>query len=340
MRQATPERATRRAPARPAPAAISVETSDLGQARETCGEHLYPRALRLVDRSAAFSARFAFLHLSRLTVADIQYGAEIAGETGELGSYHVNLPLAGTFVADQNGREIHGSTRRAGVYRPVGNTVLHRSSADCRLLAVKVDVSALEDQLATLLDASVRGPLRLAGGMDLRDEPGRGVAALIRLIGSEVNDPTGLIHQPIVSAPLEECLLIGLLHAVGHQYHDRLLQPGPRGGGRRVARAIDAVHAEPHRPYTIAALAEIADVSVWCLRQEFQRRVGMPPMAYVRQVRMARAHADLLDADPAVTSVDAVARRWGYPRTARFARQYQARYRTLPTATLHRPSPT
>ena len=50
-------------PADAKPFAVSVETSDLDEAREICGEHMYPRRLRVVDRPARLAARFAFLHL-------------------------------------------------------------------------------------------------------------------------------------------------------------------------------------------------------------------------------------------------------------------------------------
>ena len=54
------------------PFAVSVETSDLDEAREICGEHMYPRRLRVVDRPARLAARFAFLHLGGLTLADVR----------------------------------------------------------------------------------------------------------------------------------------------------------------------------------------------------------------------------------------------------------------------------
>jgi AraC-like DNA-binding protein len=317
------------------PFAVSIETGDLDQAREVCGHHLYPRTLRLVGRPERLAARFAFLHMGGLTVADVKYGAEIAGECGELGSYHVNVPLAGWFTARHGGRQIHGNPSRAGVYRPGGRNVLRHSSADCRLLAVKVETAVLEGQLAAFMDAPVRGPLRLAGELDLRAAPGRDCANLIRLIGAEINNPTGLVYHPIVAAPLEECLLMSLLYAVDHQYSDVLRRPDGFSAGRRIARAVDAIHGEPQRPYTVAALAQIADLSPRSLRYEFHRQVGVPPMAYVRQVRLARAHADLVAADPAETTVAEVARRWGFPTAVRFAARYRAHYGATPSQTLH-----
>jgi AraC-like DNA-binding protein len=318
------------------PFAVSVETSDLDEAREVCGEHLYPRSVRLVGKPARLAAHFSFLHMGGLTLADVRYGAEIAGECGELGSYHVNVPVAGWFAAGQGRRSISGDTDRAGVYRPGGRNRLHRSSADCHLLALKVDTAVLEGQLAAFLDAPVRGPLRLAGELDLRDAPGRECAELIRLIGAEITNPTGLVFQPIVAAPLEECLLMSLLFAMHHQYSDALHGSEAGCAGRLVTRAIDAIHAEPQRPYTVSGLAEIADLNPRYLRYEFHRQVGVPPMAYVRHVRLARAHADLLAADPAETTVAEVARRWGFARTGRFVAQYENRYGSPPSEALHR----
>jgi AraC-like DNA-binding protein len=323
--------------ARPWPVAVSVETSDLDEAREVCGEHLYPRSMRPADRSARLAGRFTFLHLGRLTLADVRYGAEMTGRTGELGSYHVNLPLAGTFAAGQGGREITGDPGRAGVYRPVGENVLHRSSADCHLLALKVEPASLEDQLGLLLDAPVRESLRLDGELDVRGQPGHTFASLVRLLGAEIENPTGLVHDPIVGAPLEEALLLALLYAAGHQYRDALTGRQVAAGDRHVDRVIEAIHADPRQPYTLAGLARLAGVSPGALRRAFHRKVGLSPMAYLREVRMIRAHADLRAADPERTSVADIARRWGYARPDRFATRYRERYHTDADETLRGP---
>ena len=319
-----------------APFAVSVATSDLDEARAVCGEHLYPRSLRLLDRdrSAPLNARFAFFRMNALTLADVRYGAAIAGECDAFGSYHVNVPLAGMFAASQGGRPIDGRPGLAAVYRPDEDNVLHYSSADCHMLALKVDRDALEERLAWVLGTPVHQALRLQAALDLRRPPGRSCANLIRLIAAEIDNPTGLVHHPVAAAPLEEAVLLALLHAAGHQYQDALHRPDRPGSPQGVARAIDAIHADPGQPHTAAGLAQIAGVSLRSLRQEFHRQVGVAPMAYVRWVRMSRAHQDLRTADPATTSVADVARRWGYVRPGRFAAAYRARYHASPAETL------
>lgn len=323
-----------RDPAGAEPYVISVETSDLDEAREVCGEHLYPRTLRVIGGTPGLAARFAFLHLDGLTVGDVRYGAEIAGECGELGSYHVNMPIAGDFVASHCGQMISGTVARAGVYRPVGTNMLLRSSGDCHLLALKIERSSLEATLSALLDTPVRGPLRLTAEMDVNRAPGFSCAQLIRFLGGEIHNPKGLVYHPIVAAPIAESLLMSLLYAVGHQYQDDLRRPEARCARRRVDRVIDAIQAEPQRPYTLAALAEVAEVSLRSLQREFQRQVGLPPMAYLRRVRLARAHAQLLGLSPAETSTADVARRWGFAAPRRFTLRYLRTYGATPAETL------
>jgi AraC-like DNA-binding protein len=159
-------------------------------------------------------------------------------------------------------------------------------------------------------------------------------ADLIRLLGDEIRNPTGLAHQPIMTGPLQEGLITALLHATGHQYADALTARVPRSPGHLVVRAIDAIHSFPERPYTVSELARVAGLTVRSLRQEFRLRVGTTPMAYLWDVRLARAHAELTAADPGSATVAAVARRWGFPRPGVFAARYLARYHTTPGRTL------
>jgi AraC-like DNA-binding protein len=57
-------------------------------------------------------------------------------------------------------------------------------------------------------------------------------------------------------------------------------------------------------------------------------------MAYLRQVRMARAHEELLAADPELTTASAIARKWGFGHYGRFAAEYARRFCRKPSETL------
>jgi transcriptional regulator GlxA family with amidase domain len=59
-------------------------------------------------------------------------------------------------------------------------------------------------------------------------------------------------------------------------------------------------------------------------------------MAYLRAVRLRRAHQTLLESDPSTVSVAAVAYDWGFTNLGRFAAAHTSRYDELPAVTLRR----
>jgi AraC-like DNA-binding protein len=274
---------------------LTVVTSDVDEARELCGSNMYPRTMSIRPPGGTFTARFSFLSLGPVVLGDMLYGTEATGSTGELGSYHVNLPLSGNFVARHGGRRLPADPGRAAVYRPVGENVLERLSADCRFLALKIDPDALEGLVADLLGAAVRGPLRLSGSLDVTQPPGSSFARILTWMAGEADNRSSLIHQPIVAKPLLESLLLALLFSTDHQYSEALNEATSGCTDKAIKLVIDAIHANPDHPYTITELANLASVSARCLQAEFKRRTGVSPMQYLRRVRTARAQSALAD---------------------------------------------
>ena len=72
--------------------------------------------------------------------------------------------------------------------------------------------------------------------------------------------------------------------------------PAHAWGAVPVRRAIDAMHAHPDHPLTLAGLAQIASCSLRSLQEGFRRYVGLTPMQYLRQIRLEHAHHDLAHA--------------------------------------------
>jgi transcriptional regulator GlxA family with amidase domain len=67
----------------------------------------------------------------------------------------------------------------------------------------------------------------------------------------------------------------------------------------------------------------------------FRRHLDTTPMAYLRRIRLDRAHRDLLAADPSHDTVSAIATRWGFAHTGRFSQVYRAEFGESPSVTLH-----
>ena len=102
-------------------------------------------------------------------------------------------------------------------------------------------------------------------------------------------------------------------------------------------RASERIEAHAHQVMTLTGIADAAGLGVRGLQAAFLRHQDTTPTAYARRVRMARAHRDLVDADPGgPEGVPTIAARWGFADHGRFAAAYRGTYGRLPEETLRR----
>ncbi|MEW2413154.1 helix-turn-helix domain-containing protein [Streptomyces sp. NPDC046866] len=101
-------------------------------------------------------------------------------------------------------------------------------------------------------------------------------------------------------------------------------------------RAVVFMEENAHADIGLGHIAAAAHVTPRALQYAFRRHAGTTPLAYLRRVRLERAHTELLAADPGGgTTVTAVAARWGFGHTGRFAAAYRQVYGVPPSVTLH-----
>ncbi len=94
-----------------------------------------------------------------------------------------------------------------------------------------------------------------------------------------------------------------------------------------VGSALRAVHAEPARNWTVADLAAEASVSRAVLARRFTALLGVAPLAYVTDWRMALAREQLREG---ATSLAAIARSLGYASEFSFAAAFKRHHRMPP----------
>jgi AraC-like DNA-binding protein len=317
---------------------LSESTNDLDEARSIIGRHFYTNFVDTLSGRHGWCARFGIAPAGPVTLGDLSFGTDIRMRFGELGAYHVDVPVTGAMTWRQgNGPSQTATTSSAAVFQPVGDTTLERWSGSCRLLAVKIDQQALENHLTVLLDTPVPGPVRLAPTLDLSSAAGASWLNLLRLVTAESARSGGLLDHPVLGARLREDLITGLLLAADHPYREALHRPRQiLVAPRAVRKVVEVMRAEPSRIYTVAELAGIAGVSPRSLQLSFRRYIGMPPMLYLRELRLALVHERLAQADPALTSVAEIAYQAGFLHPSRFAAAYRNRYGVLPSETLRR----
>jgi AraC-like DNA-binding protein len=310
----------------------------LDDAVEMCGAALYPQQdIGVLDDPKAFSLAQRVAGLGPITVGEIEFGSPIWMDCGEdRSTYHVNVPLSGRLESAHRGQQMTVRPGVAAVYRPQGHTAVSRWDGGGRTVFVKLDRASVDDALARSLGRELTSQIDFHSAMPTTSGPGRSWMEMLLLVKRQLFAPDSLIHQPLVGLPLIDSLVRGLLVAADHRDREAVMRGSGRAAPRVVRAAIDIIEAEPDVPLTVSALAVRTNVSVRTLYDGFRRHLGTTPMAYLRNVRLRRVHETLLESDPGVTTVAAVAHRWGFTHHGRFAAAYVNRYGERPRDTLHR----
>lgn len=98
-------------------------------------------------------------------------------------------------------------------------------------------------------------------------------------------------------------------------------------GDRHIGRALAHMHADAARPWTIAELADDANLSRSAFAERFTALVGTPPMSYLTTWRLEQALSELVRTDQAIASVSA---RVGYTSEAAFSRAFKRHHGMTP----------
>ncbi|WP_162146012.1 AraC family transcriptional regulator [Glycomyces tenuis] len=314
---------------------FSTRTVDLDLANAQGIETYYPLRMRVLSGAERFLMSIDAMQLGAVLLGDCRFDADVRMDIAELQKfYHVNIPLSGYLDSTNLRNGVTATLRRAVLYGPTGDVQLNRWGAGSRILCIKIRRSALEAELERLLQRTVRTPINLAPSVDLTRGYGLMLRNLALLLADQVRHEEPLARQEIIGGPLWHSVLAYVLAAADHDYRDELLNPGPSYGAPVVNRVIEAMHAAPQTAFTSAELADIAGVSIRTLQAAFRSYVGLSPMAFLRNLRLERAHAELVAADPSRTTVAEVAHRWGFAHLGRFAQAYGRKFGVRPSETL------
>lgn len=319
------------------PAGVLQATEDLDEAAALIGKTYQPGRLDVPRGSKPLAFKLWTSDLPGLRVNYLSYGTNVSVSVVPNEHYVILVPVSGHVRVASTGERVDASAGRGAVISPSEPVFFENWSDDARILTARLDPGDLESLLGGLVDRSVSGPIRFRLGMDLADPAVGSVLRAFTLLRSELSRPDGLASETAMGAGLTRLLMTGLLLAQPHSYSDLLQKPAQPVSPGNIREAVQFIEDNPAAVRSVADLAQAASVGVRALENGFRQHVGMPPMAYLRQVRLARVHADLLSADPSRTTAAAVARRWGFTHYGRFSQSYRDRYGNSPAKTLSTP---
>jgi AraC-like DNA-binding protein len=307
----------------------TLRTHDVGEAEHVVSSAYVPHRL---TAARDLDARLNVVRTGDITIGWLRYGADAHLDVPPMGdAFHVNLTVRGTTRVRQGRAEARTAARRSGVILSPAQPATVEWSADAVQFALKIDESALEAQLSALLHDAVSRPLRFSLAADLGTPEGAALFTATEFLAAqlEMQEPVAdLVQQHMQSFVLTQVLL-----GIPNSYTARLTATAGPIGQFALDEALEYIEAHPDRPLGLAELAAVAGTSGAALREAFRVELGTTPAAYVRGVRLARAHAELTGATAPEVSVGEVARRWGFRDTGRFAAAYRARYGTDPAPT-------
>lgn len=289
----------------------------------------------------------------RLLMAGVRAGSPVLAvshtETGAFGVSDVALPADLTFAVDPSDQVIISTVIQGTVqvergqdidrYQP-GDVLIgsvHHSGPTIRTHGLRSHHVILPLPLLHAVAGTESGtsaPLRFLSPRPASPAARAQWSAATWYVGDLLGQP-GAMLSPLVVTSAARLLAATALTV----FPNTALEPAaPRDrrdvSGATVRRATAFIDEQAGRDITVPDVAAAACVTVRALQMAFRRELGTTPTAYLRTVRLARAHRELVDAGPGRETVTAVAYRWGFSSASRFSAYYHQTYGVSPKRTL------
>jgi AraC-like DNA-binding protein len=289
--------------------------------------------------------------------SDAQFKACVAAvQCGDLSLMHVTFGESRLSVKsseeDPDGLLLYMVTSGLGVAQHCGKEV-EFSSGEGFMRNLAAPVSATEDNFGAfvlrLSKDKLKNHARSLVGEDVdlmglsfdpvidSSAPGWNVFRNTVYYVAEVLDgPLRELHNPIVTAQMEDILLTQCLSLLPNSYQD--LMNGhdvTKVVPYYIKRARDYIHAHADKKIGLADIAAVAGCGYRGMQRGFMDAYGTTPMAYLRIVRLKRIRA-ILRGELGGHAISDVAKQWGFTHMSRFARDYCREFGELPSETVRK----
>jgi AraC-like DNA-binding protein len=285
---------------------------------------------------------------SRLLTVGVPAGSPFLAvshtETGAFAVSDVALPAVLTLAVDPSDQVIISTVIQGTVQVERGPSVDRYHAGDVLIggvhhMGLTVHTHGLRDHNVILplsllhAVAGTSAPLRFLSLHPASPAAQAQWSAATRYVGGLLANPDALL-SPLVVTSAARLLAASVLTV----FPNTALESAPRDGhgasSATVRRATAFIDERAGQDITVPGIAAAACVTVRSLQLAFRRELDTTPTAYLRTVRLARAHRELLDTDPGRDTVTAVAYRWGFSSASRFSAFYRETYGVSPKQTL------
>jgi AraC-like DNA-binding protein len=320
-------------PAR-SPEQLSYATSDPAEAHAFMRSAYVDNSMRITGSQDGFRMRHTFHDAGRFSVASLAHTMSVE---------HSAQPLGYLLL----GRVLHG-----GAERRTGGDVLQAGQGDLFLIAqpelpytirwdsmelqlTRIDQDALTQLVGDTTPDAVGRPL-FTGLEAVSPAAARHCAKVLDFLTGDILPDPDALASPLIVGSAARMLAAALLSTFPNTTHaDPATGDRDASSPATLRRAVEFVEANAHRDIGLGDIAMAAHVTPRAVQLAFRQHLDTTPMAYLRRVRLAHAHSDLLAADPGRgDTVTSIATTWGFHHQGRFAASYRAAYGHSPGSTL------
>ncbi len=316
-------------------AAILVDTEDPRRVKEVFTATYALQVAPLDCGQVDFHGRLQRSQVGSITIDDVVIGADIGFQRRPSDRILLTRVHSGVVQAAQGDSSCDVFTE--GDVAALGAVSNHPVTGASWGRAQHYTVVSIDRRV---LNAAAWSPAKglqrveLLGQAPVSEEAGRRMVKAIDYATALAAADPAATTDPLVASSLQRHLAAMVLTTFPlkgiHEAHNREETPPP------LAEAIAYIEQHVDADVTLASVAKAVHTSTRSLQLMFRKHCGCTPMQHLRDVRMQRAHADLVAADPYSTSVSAVSMRWRFGHSGRFAVRYRERFGESPSTTLQR----
>lgn len=317
----------------PLGAHVLFQSSDLDEARERVAAVFCPHQLDTIGRGAQIRARHNHLRGEHLSLNYIEYGAKTRIAPGEIGGFYLlQIPLQGGAAITNGTDHYYSSPNAAAVLNPhLPTTMIWEEGT--RQVLVQINRKSMQDHLSAQISARALRPLTFTGALDLTTKHGAALRRLVMHLVAEADAGLSPIGNSLMAKQVESAIMAGLLEAHCHDYQRDLGRSRLQASPMQLRKAEAYIDAHLDCTPAVEDIAKAAGLSPRALQMLFRRHHGTTPLAFCRDIRLARAHDDLRQDAASVTDV---ALKWGFLHFGRFAETYRLRYGQTPRDTMRK----
>ena len=305
--------------------------SDLDQVQSSISSLITPHRLSLKNQTQPLHAQMRSAQFGNIALVRLGYGADVRIQPDELNSFYLlQIPQKGHATVRSGTETIDSCPKTATLLNP--NTAIDMVwHADNEQLMIKIDRGFLEHQAQVLgWDLSANG---LVFPAKLQAHSGVNWQLMLRYLVDCARNADEVVQSDLVVRQLELLVATSLL-----DIHPPITAKKPRVSThilpKHLQQAEDYLYQYAHEAITMAHLESLLGLSSRSIYAAFKTHLGLSPMQYLRQIRLDRIRADLLNANPATTSVLEVSLKWGIMHQGRLSADYKQRFGETPRQTL------